>query len=64
MRGIYFLADFCSHQIWGLKKIAGKWVLETLVHTDHAIASFGQDKAGELYLADYNTGIVFQISAK
>ncbi len=64
MEGIYFLADFCSHQILGLKNIAGKWVLETLVQNDHAIASFGQDKAGELYLADYNTGMVYQISAK
>jgi glucose/arabinose dehydrogenase len=59
MGGIYFLADFCSHRIFGLQQIAGSWVSEILVESNHAIASFGEDQTGELFIADYNTGVVY-----
>jgi len=31
--------------------------------TPYAISTFGEDTAGELYLADYSTGAIYQIQA-
>jgi len=64
LQGIYFFSDFCSRQIWGLQQFEGVWVLETLLGSEHVIASFGEDNAGELFLADYNTGVIYQITAQ
>jgi len=64
LSGIYFLADFCSHRIFGLQQIEDIWVLEILMESNHAIASFGEDQTGELFFADYNTGVIYQITAE
>ncbi|MEN8173431.1 MAG: PQQ-dependent sugar dehydrogenase [Chloroflexota bacterium] len=61
LEGIYFLSDFCSRQIWGLKALEGNWVLAPLLGSDQVIATFGEDGAGEVYLADYITGVLYQI---
>jgi len=62
LEGIYFFSDFCSGQIWGLQFFEGSWVQETLMESGNIIASFGGDEAGELYLADYVSGVLYQIT--
>ena len=54
MRGVYFYGDFCSGRIWGLTRDAGGWTSAGAARRPaRSISSFGEDEAGELYLADY-----------
>jgi glucose/arabinose dehydrogenase len=66
--GRYFYGDFCSHRIWSFVR-DGALVTSTLELTDdldptHAlrgITSFGEDAAGELYVVDGGSGVVFRV---
>lgn len=52
-RGVYFYADYCTGNIWGLLRGEdGEWQNELLFTLDARIASFGLDQHGELYLVD------------
>ncbi len=52
LRGTYVYGDYCSGKVWGLVQTDGKMVdqKELNVGASHAIFSFGEDAAGELYL--------------
>ncbi|HOA24928.1 MAG: PQQ-dependent sugar dehydrogenase [Aggregatilineales bacterium] len=65
MQGVYFYGDFCSGIIWGLA-VEGSMSGESmqLADTDTWIASFGEDEAGELYLADMGGGMVYRVVAR
>jgi glucose/arabinose dehydrogenase len=65
LRGSYFYGDFCSGRIWTLTYeggVASAPVDRTgdLESFGFNIASFGQDGAGELYVAEFN-GTVYRI---
>lgn len=57
MAGTYFYGDFCSGRIWGLTHSGGGWKTRELAQTDFAISTFGEDEAGNLYMADFGGGI-------
>ncbi len=60
--GVYFYGDYCSGNIWGMKRDAGgKWQSSLLWRSGHSISSFGQDQAGELYLLDLNGGGIYKL---
>ena len=62
--GIYLYGDYCSGRIWGAMEISsGTWRTTELLHTDFAISTFGEDEAGELYLAhlDRANGAIYRI---
>lgn len=61
LQGLYFYGDFCSGRIWGLGQGTAGWENRLLADTDLLIASFGEDEAGRLYLADYGSGTVLRI---
>jgi len=63
MQNTYFLGDYCSGKIWGLQLDGGTWVNQMLKDTAYSISSFGEDEAGELYVAAYNAtnGAVYQV---
>ncbi|MGH7800499.1 MAG: PQQ-dependent sugar dehydrogenase [Thermodesulfobacteriota bacterium] len=61
MQGVYFYADFCSGNIWGLKREGTTWQNTLLASTPFNIASFGEDEEGNLYLTDYSNGDIFLI---
>jgi glucose/arabinose dehydrogenase len=67
LQGIYFYGDYVSGRIWGLQnEISGGgrvWESKELLSTSHKISTFGEDQSGELYLADYSGGRIYQISA-
>jgi len=64
LRGIYLYGDFCSGRIWGLKRNGAAWQNALLLDTAPAgISTFGEDEAGDVYLADYTAGEIYRIKA-
>ena len=62
--GVYFYGDYCSGNVWGLKRDAdGAWQSQLLLETGASISSFGLDEAGEIYLVDLK-GTIFRLSGK
>jgi glucose/arabinose dehydrogenase len=62
LSGIYFYGDFCSGRIWGAsQQPSGEWTTTELLATSLSISTFGEDEAGELYIANYSPGAVYRI---
>lgn len=60
--GVYIYGDYVAQRIWGLRYDGSKVTQQQpLLKTRHAISSFGEDQAHELYLADYSHGKVIKI---
>ena len=61
--GTYFYGDFCSGRIWSATvNSGGAWTSVQRLDTPHAIATFGEDAAGELYISHYDdTGSLYRI---
>jgi glucose/arabinose dehydrogenase len=60
--GIYFYSDLCSGTIWGATQdIQGRWQSEVLLESGLTVTTFGEDETGELYVADYSPGVLYQI---
>ena len=64
MAGIYLYGDFCSGKVRGLRKNGDRWETKVLLEPKIAISTFGEDEAGNLYLADYEKGDIYKIVAK
>ncbi len=66
--GFYFFGDYCSGNLWAIRADAaapagGAVTPQLLLATGLAISSFGEDAAGELYLADLDGGSIYRITA-
>ena len=62
MHGVYFFGDFGSGRIWGTQGTeGGEWSTVELSRTGFGISTFGEDEAGNLYLADLD-GTLYQIN--
>jgi glucose/arabinose dehydrogenase len=61
MQGLYFYGDFCSGRIWGLQRQNQAWVNTLLLDTAIQISAFGEDEPGNVYVASYGTGQIFQL---
>ncbi len=60
--GIYFYGDFCSGRLWGATDSTGSWVsTELRGGPGGSFSTFGEDESGEVYVADYFSGIVFRL---
>jgi glucose/arabinose dehydrogenase len=60
LQGTYLFADFCSGLIWnGVEDEAGGWMMSAPVETGLGISTFGEDEAGNLYIADLSGGGVY-----
>jgi len=65
LQGIYFYGDYCSGNIWGLLRAGDNtWQSQLLFSTSAKISSFGQDEAGEIYLADLGSNSILRLSPK
>lgn len=60
LSGSYLFGDFGSGRIWSLRNTGGRWQRELLLDTAAGISSFGEDEAGEVYLADYG-GTIYRV---
>jgi len=63
LQGTYLYGDFCSGRIWGLRRNGAAWENRLLLDSTLLISTFGEDEAGELYVADYGTGTLYRITA-
>jgi glucose/arabinose dehydrogenase len=61
LQGIYLLGDFCSGRIRGVRRAGAGWEGTLLLDTTLSISTFGEDEAGNLYVADFGTGDIYQI---
>jgi glucose/arabinose dehydrogenase len=62
LQGIYIFGDYCSGLVWGMaRNPSGDWQVSRLAETGARISSFGQDEAGELYLADIGGGTIYHL---
>jgi glucose/arabinose dehydrogenase len=62
LRGTYLYGDFCSGRIWGLRHNGVAWENILLLDSTLLISTFGEDEAGELYVADYGAGAIYRIT--
>lgn len=62
--GLYLSADYCSGRIWTVAPNGdGAWTHTEVLKSNAAVSSFGEDEAGEVYLTDLRSGILYQVTA-
>jgi uncharacterized protein (TIGR03437 family) len=61
LRGIYFYGDFCSGRIWGIERQGAAWMNRLLLSSGFSITTFGEDEAGEMYVANAANGTIHRI---
>jgi uncharacterized protein (TIGR03437 family) len=64
LRGLYVYGDYGSGRIWGLRRTPFTVENRLLLHTNFNISTFGEDEAGEIYVADHRGGGVYRIEAE
>lgn len=67
LKGIYFYGDYCSGKIWGAVQTDGsRWKTKELLDTELSISTFGEDEAGNLYVADHSpaNGAIYRMILK
>jgi glucose/arabinose dehydrogenase len=66
MRGVYFFANFGEnfsqgpYQIWGMRR-SENWASKLLLEIGFPISTFGVDEKRNLYVANIENGIIYQI---
>jgi len=63
-RGDYFYGDYCSGRVWTLDADEPKAKPRMSLLSGMRIASFAEDRAGELYLLDLAVGRIFRFTEK
>jgi glucose/arabinose dehydrogenase len=62
LSGAYLFGDYCSGRIWSLHRDgAGTWVQTELLDSDLTVSTFGEDEAGEVYVAGMGNGTVYRV---
>ncbi len=61
--GAYLFGDYCSGRIWGMKRGREQWISSRLADTGLSISTFGEDEAGEVYVADHRKGGIYRMEA-
>ncbi len=62
LRGVYLYADFCSGELWGLKRTGSEWQSALLLDSaPSGISTFGDSEDGNLYLADHSAGSIYRV---
>jgi len=62
LNGVYFFGDFCTGNIWGLRKTDAGWEKHFLADTSFSVSAFGEDEEGNIFVASYGNGIVYKIN--
>ncbi len=60
--GNYFLADYCSGQLWRMVQTEEGWNTAVINNVGFLVSTFGEDVQGELYIVDQAAGTIYQIT--
>ena len=61
LQGVYLFGDFGSGNLWGATQGEnGDWSSDKLLETGQNLVAFGEDEAGEVYVADFS-GALYRI---
>ena len=52
----------CTGKMWGATPSGSGFTARLLTDTTMQITTFGEDVNGELYVADYSTGTIYQVT--
>jgi glucose/arabinose dehydrogenase len=66
LAGMYLYGDFCSGRIWAASEQgSGLWTATQILNTPFSLSTFGEDEAGELYVAHLSApdGAIYRIVA-
>jgi glucose/arabinose dehydrogenase len=63
-QGNYVYGDYCSGRIWGMREEDGRWNPAELADTRLSISTFGEDEAGEVYVADHSNGGIYRLEGR
>ena len=64
LNGIYFYGDYVAGWIWGMKQSGSNWQSVPLFSPSspsYNISTFGEDDSGQIYMADYTHGKIYQL---
>jgi len=61
LQGVYLFGDYCSGRIWGMRRSATAVQTSLLLESGLLISAFGEDEAGNLYVADHRDGNIYKI---
>ncbi len=62
LRGLYIYGDYASGRIWTLAEESGRWMNQLLIRpSNFTISTFGQDRNGEVYVANHRAGAIYRI---
>lgn len=61
LSGVYLFGDYCSGNVWGLFRDGEKYTRRVLLQSDVNIASFAEDREGEIYIVGLG-GKIFRIA--
>ena len=63
LQGLYFYGDFCNGVISAATRQAdGSVTTRTILSSGFQISTFGEDANGEVYVASYNTGVLYRLT--
>ncbi|HEX7671383.1 MAG TPA: hypothetical protein VF395_17440, partial [Polyangiaceae bacterium] len=61
--GMFLYADYCTGVISAATQRGdGSWASQKLFDAHFNISTFGEDAVGEIYVADYSEGTIYQIT--
>src|SRR5581483_11203265 len=61
LRGTYVYADYCNGKTWGISREGNQRTNRLLLSAGFNITSFGEDEAGELYVANASNGSILRV---
>lgn len=59
--GKYLYGDYCNGELYWAEKKDTKWQPTLAAKTPYKFSTFGEDSQGEVYVADFGTGSLYQI---
>ncbi|HYF61350.1 MAG TPA: PQQ-dependent sugar dehydrogenase [Herpetosiphonaceae bacterium] len=64
LAGAYLYGDYCSGRIWTLRRDGERWAASEALDTSIFISSFGEDEAGEIYVASHAEGAIYRLALR
>ena len=64
LAGAYFYGDYCSGRLWAAwRDDDGGWRSQQVADSGLQISTFGEDEAGELFVASLTSGTIYRLVA-